>query len=138
MFVDEYQELHNKIVAGDYQGALALLEEMDALGRKQEVRRIKSFMRILLVHLIKREAEQRTTKSWDCSIRNAAEEIQEAGEFLSRDERDALLEAALPRAFRDAAVEVKDGRYSAADLERLVERDRILAQAKTWLGADLS
>ena len=75
MFVDEYQELHDKILAGDDAGALAILSDLDEMSRDDKINKIESFMRVLLVHLVKREAEGRTTGSWDKSIKVASLEI---------------------------------------------------------------
>ncbi len=136
MFVDEYQQLSDLIVAGKYPEALALLAELDVMGRKQEVRRIRSFMRILLTHLIKRAAERRTTRSWDDSIEEAVETIREDGDFLAREERDDLLRSAWTWSVRKAASEVEGGKYTARELERVVDRDAILAEALALLDAE--
>ena len=61
MFVDEYQELHDKILAGDDAGVLVILSELDEMSLDDKINKIESFMRVLLVHLVKREAEGRTT-----------------------------------------------------------------------------
>jgi hypothetical protein len=45
------------------------------MSREDKIYKIRSFIKILLIHLIKQEAQKRTTRSWDISIRNAVREI---------------------------------------------------------------
>jgi len=142
VFVDEYQELHDAIVRGDYPAALALIDEMDEMSRDGEVRRIGSFMRILLVHLIKRDAEGRTTRSWDVSVRNALREITRTN--TRRKGRGRLLDdAGLADALAEtweialdyASLEVRGGAHTTTELAGMVDRDAILAEAMRLIEA---
>jgi len=65
--MEELYELRRYIEMGDTAAALALLDEMDEMSRDDKVQKIASFMRVLLVHMIKQAAEYRTTKSWEVS-----------------------------------------------------------------------
>src|SRR5262249_30147781 len=67
--MEELYELRAYIESGQYKEALLLLDEMEEMSRDDKINRISSFMEVLLVHLIKQAAEQRTTRSWDVSIR---------------------------------------------------------------------
>jgi hypothetical protein len=135
-FVDEYQDLHDKIVAGDCAGALMLLDEMNEMSREDKVRRIKSFMRVLLVHLIKQTVEGRTTRSWDVTIRNAVREITDinkrrkaGGWYLTDEELVEALEEVWASALDFASLEVHDGRYPVEELDTMVPRENVLAEA---------
>ena len=150
MHVDEYRELNDLIVAGRYPEALALLAELDAMGRKADARVLRAHMRVLLAHLIKRAEAGRSTPSWDLSIANALGEIAEenaratGGTYFSREELHALLRKAWPSALAWAAAEIlgrgffrgKTPRYTAAELERVVDRDAILAEALALIAGD--
>ena len=63
--MEELWELRHHLEAGDYGAALQVLDEMDEMSRKDTIYKIQSFMEILLIHLIKQRAEQRTTRSWE-------------------------------------------------------------------------
>jgi hypothetical protein len=136
MFVDEYQELHDLIVCGDYSRALALLEELDTMSREDHVVKIGAYMRVLLIHLIKRHAEGRTTRSWARSIVHAVDRIghlnarrKAGGTYLDARELRETLEDAWGPALKIAAIEAFRGRRTAGELERLVDREAILAEA---------
>ena len=47
------------------------------MSRDDKINKIKSFLKTLLLHLIKQDAEQRTTSSWDVSIENAVSQIRD-------------------------------------------------------------
>ena len=65
--MEEIYELRAYIESGHYKEALLLLDEMEEMSRDDKINRISSFMEVLLVHLIKQAAEQRTTRPWDVS-----------------------------------------------------------------------
>ncbi len=50
--------------------------EMTEMSKDDKLNKIYSFAKILLLHLIKQRAENRTTRSWDLSIKNLVREIQ--------------------------------------------------------------
>jgi hypothetical protein len=73
--MEELLALRRYIEQQRYTEALDLLAEMEEMSREDKVNKIYSFAEILLLHLIKQRAEQRTTRSWDLAIRNAARHI---------------------------------------------------------------
>ena len=73
--MEELIELRQSITSGDYVKALELVDELEAMSKEDKLDRIYSYAIILLLHLIKQSAEQRTTKSWDVSIENSADRI---------------------------------------------------------------
>ena len=72
---DELHALRQAIEAGDYTQALWLIDEMDEMSRDDKINKIISYMRVLLIHLIKQAVEKRTTRSWDDSIEEALDSI---------------------------------------------------------------
>ncbi|MEM9400719.1 MAG: DUF29 family protein [Verrucomicrobiota bacterium] len=72
----EIDELRKKIEAQDYIGALQIIDEIDEMSKEDKLNKIYSYMVILLLHLIKQQAEQRTISSWDRSIFNSIDNIK--------------------------------------------------------------
>ena len=134
--MEELWELRHHIEAGDYDAALALLDEMEAMSRDDKITRIESFMQVLLLHLIKQAVEQRTTKSWDVSILNACDQIRRlnkrrkaGGWYLSNQELYEALEEVYDAALRRASLEACEGVYTAAQLAVMHERRQVLHDA---------
>ena len=86
--------------------------------------------------IIKRQVENRTTRSWDVSIRNSVREIQRENKrrnaeryYLNREELiEVLLEAYL-NAIDGASLEVAEGRYQPEELESIANREEIINSA---------
>jgi hypothetical protein len=92
-----------------------------------------SYAKILLLHLIKRQAEKRTTRFWDLSIENSIDEIQKTnrrrkagGTYLSSEELREALTDAYRIALARAAVEAFEGRYSSTELAQMIEVNYII------------
>jgi len=101
------------------------------------VKIISSFAKILLLHLIKRQAEEKTTRSWDASIENAVYEIQKTnrrrkagGAYLSTEELREAVEDAYRVAMSGAAAEAFGGCYTVTQLALMVDRAVMLGNAK--------
>jgi hypothetical protein len=73
--MDELRELRQAISEGRYSDALHIVDELDEMAKDDEVGKVFSFMEILLTHLINKESEQRTTRSWNNSINHAVTQI---------------------------------------------------------------
>jgi len=134
--MEELLELREHIEQGRYMEALAAIDEMEEMSRDDKINKIESLMEILLIHLIKRNAEKRLTRSWEVSIHNAVHKInltnkrRKAGSsYLSDAElREALDEAwqvALPR----ASLETLEGCYDIDELAGMVDKQQLLDQA---------
>ncbi len=134
--MEELLELKTLLLKGDIKGSLALLEELEEMGKKDIIKTIRSYAIILLIHLIKQQAENRTTRSWEVSIRNSVREIQRenkrrksGGYYLTSQELLETLEEAYFNAIDQASLEVKEGEYKPDELEMLVDREGIINQA---------
>lgn len=133
---DELNELRRAIETGDYTQALLLIDEMDEMSRDDKINKIMSYMRVLLIHLIKQAAEQRSTRSWEDSIEESLDSIVAAnkrrssgGYYLDDDALVLALAEAWPRALRRASREAFEGIYTAAHLATQVDREGLLAAA---------
>ncbi|MFN9402306.1 MAG: DUF29 family protein, partial [Dolichospermum sp.] len=72
----ELIDLSKSIVEQRYSDALAIVDELEGMSKQAILRNIQAFLRILLIHLIKNQIEDRLTNSWVASIRNSLIEIK--------------------------------------------------------------
>lgn len=134
--MEELLTLKNLLLKGDIVGSLAIVEELEEMSRDDKINNIISYSIILLIHLIKQQAENRTTRSWDISIRNSIRQIQRknkrrkaGGYYLNSEELAEALEAAYPDAIDQASLEVEEGRYQPEELEQFVNKQEIINRA---------
>ncbi|MGL5195416.1 MAG: hypothetical protein ACRC8Y_17685, partial [Chroococcales cyanobacterium] len=69
--MEELLELKEKLLHGDIKGSLELVEELTEMGWKDIIKTIRSYAVILLINMIKQQVENRSTRSWEVSIRNS-------------------------------------------------------------------
>jgi Cys-tRNA synthase (O-phospho-L-seryl-tRNA:Cys-tRNA synthase) len=137
----ELTDLRNSILQGNYADALAIVDELEGMSKKAILRQIKSFIKILLIHLIKNHIEQRLTNSWVASIRNSIREIQEVNikenktsYYVNQDEWVNLIEEeVIEDAIADASLEVMNGKYSQFQLADVINRTEIIENALKFL-----
>ena len=134
--MEELLTLKDLLVKGDVQGALIIVEELTEMSRNDIIKTIRCYAVILLLHLIKQQAENRTTRSWEVSIRNLVREIQRenkrrkaGGYYLAPEELLEILAEAYLNAIDEATLEVEEGRYEPQELEKLVNRKEIINRA---------
>lgn len=134
--MEELYTLKELLLKGDIQGAFAIVEELEEMSRDDKINAIASFAVIMLLHLIKQQTENRTTRSWKVSIRNSVLEIQKknkrrraGGVYLQPEELRLALEEAYPAAINKASLEVEEGCYEPDELEQMVNKEDILNQA---------
>lgn len=137
----ELRELRNSILEKRYSDALAIVDELEGMSKKAIIRQIKSFLNILLIHLIKNTVEQRLTNSWVASMRNAVIEIQDINlkenkktYYINIDEwEDLILEEVIEKAIADASEEVCNGAYNQLQLEKMIDKKQLIAQSCQFL-----
>ncbi|HLO86856.1 MAG TPA: DUF29 family protein [Nostocaceae cyanobacterium] len=137
----ELIDLRNSIIEGRYADALAIVDELEGMSKKAVLRQIKSFLKILLIHLIKNQIEQRLTNSWAASIRNSIREIQELNikenkksYYINQNEwENLILEEVIEDAIADASVEVMNGKYTRAQLAAMLDKNQIIDLADEFL-----
>jgi len=136
LIMEELLTLKDLLVKGDVQGALLIVEELTEMSRNDIIKTIRSYAVILLLHLIKQQAENRTTRSWEVSIRNSVREIQRENKrrkardyYLAPEELLEILAEAYLNAIDEATLEVEEGRYESEELEKLVNREEIINRA---------
>lgn len=134
--MEELLELKTLLLKGDIKGSLVIVEELEEMSKNDIIDNIHSYAIILLLHLIKQQAENRTTRSWDVSIRNSAREIQRknkrrkaGGYYLTPEELLETLEEAYLNAIDQASLEVAEGIYDTEELAKLVNQEEIVNKA---------
>lgn len=134
--MEELLTLRELLIKGDMSGALAIVDELEEMSRDDKINNIRSYAVVLLMHLIKQQAENRTTRSWDLSIRNSIRSIQtknkrrkSGGTYLNTDELRLAISEAYAEALDRAATEVEEGRYEPKELAELVNREEICDRA---------
>ena len=134
--MEELLELKALLLKGDIKGSLAIVEDLEDMSKNGIISTIRSYAVILLLHLIKQQAENRTTRSWDVSIRNSVREIQRqnkrrkaAGYYLSDQELTDTLNDAYLNALDAASLEVELGRYQSEQLEAIIDKNKLISDA---------
>lgn len=141
--MEELLELKNLLISGNIADALLLVEEMTEMSKDDKLNKIISFGIILLLHLIKQQAEKRTTKSWEISIRSSVRQIQRTnkrrkvnGNYLTETELQETLEDAYQSALDQASLEAFENRYEADEIATMIDRNTIINQAFTLILED--
>ncbi|OAB62733.1 hypothetical protein AY599_27170 [Leptolyngbya valderiana BDU 20041] len=134
--MEELLELKELLHRGRVDEALMLVEELEEMSKSDKLNKIFSYGVVLLLHLIKQEAEQRITRSWEVSIKNCVKQIQRTnqrrkskGTYLTEEELRETLEDAYELALEKAALEAFEGRYEAEEIGKMVEFEKIVQKA---------
>ena len=134
--MEELLELKEYILRHDYDAALALVEELEEMSKKDIINNIRSDAVVLLLHLIKQELEERTTKSWDIFIANSVLEIQSLnrrrkakGNYIDLEELQEVLQDAWSQAVNLASKEAFEGILNASVILEKVNESEMILQA---------
>jgi|GEM_PF-400511 len=127
--MEELFQLRSYIEAGRYDDALTLINEMEEMSQDNKISKIESFLDILLLHLIKKDTEKRTTRSWEGAIQNVVAMISRTnkrrktgGYYLGKKDLRKAIEASWNIAIRKASFE---GGYDEAELSGKIDREKI-------------
>ncbi|NEN92858.1 MAG: DUF29 domain-containing protein, partial [Okeania sp. SIO3H1] len=125
--------------------ALAIIDELDAMSKKDTLFKIDSYLTVVLIHLIKNQVEGRLTNSWAASIRASIRKIKSLNlkenqtyYYIKEEEWDEILEEAIEFAIDDASAEVENGAYSPFQLKEMVDKNSIITTAKIFLALTYS
>ena len=134
--MEELFQLKSFIQQGNYAAALNLLGEMEEMNRDDKINKIFSYAEILLIHLIKENAEKRSTRSWEASIRNSIYRIHYTnkrrkfgGFYLNTEDLKEVIQDAWPTALISASLETLEGQYDDEALTLMVEATEIKKKA---------
>jgi hypothetical protein len=88
------------------------------------------------LHLIKQQAEKRSTRSWEVSIHNAVRQINRinkrrkaGGYYLTLDELGEAVDEVYDDALGLASLETFEGRHDPPELGELVDKAQVKEQA---------
>ncbi len=136
----ELIDLRKSILEGRYADALTIVDELEGMSKQAILRNIQSYLKILLIHLIKNQLEQRLTNSWANSIRNSVREIKKlnlqdnkTSYYVKIDEWESMLDDEFEEAIRDASEEVLNGAYSPFQLAEMVDRSLVISQSQSLM-----
>ena len=134
--MDEILELRKSINEGRYADALHIIDELEEMAKEDKLDKIFSYMQILLIHLIKQNAEHRTTRSWDNSIKHSLYQIERVnkrrksgGDYMKSEELFENLAEAFVLSLDLAAEEAFEGIYTSEQLLTKIDKNKILAEA---------
>ncbi len=130
--MEELLILRQYIEEKKYDRALELVAELEEMSKEDKLNKIYSYAVILLIHLIKQQAEQRSTRSWEFSIYNATKAIKRinkrrksGGYYASEEELKEILTDAFETAIKKAALEAFEGQYTDEELRAKINPDLI-------------
>lgn len=134
--MDELVELRKQLETHNYEAALSIVNDLEEMSREDKINKIFSFATLLLQHIIKKEAEGRTTNSWEASIKEASVQMKRTntrrkagGTYLSDDELAEILQEAYPVALAKAAAEAFGGALSEQELSGKVSQESVIGIA---------
>lgn len=78
--MEELMELKELLYQGNIAEAIELVEVLEEMSKTDKLNKIFSYGVIVLLHLIKKRAEKRTTRSWETSILNSVKQIQRSNQ----------------------------------------------------------
>ncbi|WP_017654018.1 DUF29 family protein [Fortiea contorta] len=132
----ELIDLRKSIMEGRYADALAIVDELEGMSKQAILRNIQAYLRILLIHLIKNQIEQRLTNSWAASIRNSLIEIKKINlkenkksHYINQDEWNSWLEDEIALAIADASLEVLHGKLKRSQLSQMLDKSQLISRA---------
>ena len=130
--MEELLILRQYIEEKKYDRALELVDELEEMSKEDKLNKIYSYAVILLIHLIKQQAEQRSTRSWEFSIYNSTKAIKRinkrrksGGYYASEEELKEILTDAFDTGIKKAALEAFEGQYTEEELRAKINPDLI-------------
>ncbi|HEY9296339.1 MAG TPA: DUF29 family protein, partial [Phormidium sp.] len=136
----ELIDLRKSILEARYADALAIVDELEGMSKQAILRNIQSYLKILLIHLIKNQVEQRLTNSWVASIRNAILEIKklnvkdnQTSHYIDLGAWDTTIEDEIESAIRDASLEAFNGIYNEFQFTEMVDKAQVIQTAQKLL-----
>lgn len=134
--MEELALLRKYVWEENYAEALKLIDELEEMSKEDKLNKIHGYLVVLLVHLIKQQAELRTTTSWELSIRNAVRAIQRTnkrrkvgGYYASSEELAVIITEAFDEALDNACVEIFEGKYDSNYLLHSIDPEKIKTSA---------
>lgn len=126
--MEELIQLRESIEKHDFVAALQIVDELEEMSVEDKLNKIFSYMVVLLLHLIKEDAEKRLTKSWKLSINNSIKQInrinkrrKSGGYYANKADLNEIIDDAFELALEGAAIEAFGGAYDEQELLELIK-----------------
>jgi hypothetical protein len=134
--MEEFDTLKQYIHSNRYDEALHLIDEPGEMSLEDKINKISSYSIILLMHLIKKHIEKRTTKSLEASIAESVFRIKKVnkrrktkGYNISDSEMKQIFEEIFPVALMKASLEIFEGDLSVDELEQQTDKNIVIDNA---------
>lgn len=134
--MEELLELEQCLLTSDIDKAIQITQELIEMSKADILRKIESYLRILLLHLIKQKVENRITKSWHYSIVESAAQIKKInkrrkanGWYATSEEINSMCHDVFQSSIRRASVEIFEGSLSESDIEARINRKELIDAA---------
>ncbi|MDJ0636509.1 MAG: DUF29 family protein [Xenococcaceae cyanobacterium MO_188.B29] len=138
--MEELILLRESIEKQDYVKALQIVDELEEMSVEDKLNKIYSYMVVLLLHLIKENAEKRLTKSWKLSINNSVKQInrtnkrrKSGGYYAQKEDLVEIIDDAFDLALEGAAIEAFGGAYNEQELLNKINVEEIKLKAMSLL-----
>ena len=136
--MEEILELKECLLTKKYDRAIAIVEELEEMGRQDKINNLESFLVILLIHLIKIQVEKRVTRSWRSSIVNSLREIQKRNKLGKKSHyiKQGQWQEHLQEVYTDAIFEAADEAFGGIEVEELkplIDKNKLANIAKELL-----
>lgn len=126
--MEELTQLRKSIEKHDFVTALQIVDDLEEMSVEDKLNKIFSYMIVLLLHLIKEDAEKRLTKSWKLSINNSVKQInrtnkrrKSGGYYAKREDLTEIINDAFELALEGSAIEAFGGAYDELELIELID-----------------
>jgi len=138
--MEELIQLRRSIEEHDFVGALKIVDQLEEMSVEDKLNKIFSYMIVLLLHLIKEDAEKRLTKSWKLSVNNSVKQInrtnkrrKSGGYYAKKSDLSEIINDAFELALEGAAIEAFGGAYDEKELLDMIDVDKIKSKAISLL-----
>jgi hypothetical protein len=138
--MEELIQLRESIKKHDLVTALQIVDELEEMSVEDKLNKIFSYMVVLLLHLIKEDAEKRLTKSWKLSINNSVKQInrtnkrrKSGGYYAQKSDLMVIVNDAFDLVLEGAAIDAFGGAYDEQELLNLIDEAQITDKAISLL-----
>jgi hypothetical protein len=134
--MEEIMTLRRYLEEKRYDEAMIITIELENMSYDDKILRVMDFAELILLQLIKQDAEKRSARSWERSIDYALSHLVRAnrkhrtGEYyLGEKDLVYAIEEAYSTALLMASTQAFEGIYSPEEIERRINRQHILDTA---------
>ena len=138
--MEELILLRESIEKHDFVTALQIVDDLEEMSVEDKLNKIFSYMVVLLLHLIKEDAQKRLTKSWKLSINNSIKQInrtnkrrKSGGYYAKKEDLIEIVDDAFGLALEGATIESFGGAYDEQEVLDMIDVEKIKDKAISLL-----